>query len=128
MGFIKLNRYGDPAGTAFDPEGVLQMIQGTFSNVKVLPGDQLALSTERAAAQGAADHVVQTLRRNKQAYGPAYAFEIPLEDGKIIEGRARRFDVTFLFGDPLPEDWCKRLRAFLHELGPGKIETEADRQ
>ena len=123
MGIIKLNRYEDPAGVAFDPEMVLQKVRSTFPEVNVLPGDQLALSAESAAAQGAADHVVQTLRRNQQAYGPAYAFEIPFQTGKTIEGRARRFDVTFLFPEPLPDEWQARLVAFLKQLGPGKLET-----
>jgi hypothetical protein len=127
MGFIKLNRYGDPSGCVFDPEAVVEKVRETFPNVNVLPGDQLALGSERAAASGAADHVVRTLRRNQHDYGPAYAFQIGIEGGKTIEGRARRYDVTFLFPDPLEEQWRQRLLGFVRSLGPGRIESADDR-
>jgi hypothetical protein len=93
---------------------------------KCLPGDQLALSAERADALGAADHVVRTLRRNQQDYGPAYAFEIGIGGGGTIQGRARRYDVTFLFADSLAEEWRQRLLAFLQGLGAGRIEEAVD--
>jgi len=126
MGFIKLNRFGDSSGHVFDPDIILQRVRHTFTNVKVSPGDQLALSTERAAAAGAADHVVSALRRNQQDYGPAYAFEIPIDSGGSIQGRARRYDITFLFHEPLTEDWRQRLLGFLKGLGAGKIEQATD--
>ncbi len=123
MGFLKLNRYGDTSGLVFDPDVVVQKAREAFPKIKVVPGDQLALSTDRAAVEGAADHVVQALRRNQENYGPAYAFEIPLNAGEVIQGRARRYDVSFIFPDPLPEKWHKRLFAFLTGLGPGKMEA-----
>jgi len=123
MGFIKLNRYADPRGLVFDAEAVVEKARTTFADVKVVPEDQLALSAERAAAAaGAADHVVRTLRRNQQEHGPAYVFEIGIEGGRMIQGRARRYDVTFVFVDPLPQQWRQRLLAFLHSLGPGRLE------
>jgi len=122
MAFIKLNRYGDPSGSVFDAAAVVETARQTFPNVQVLPGDPLALGAERAAALGAADHVVRTLRRNQQDYGPACAFEIGVEGGETIQGRARRYDVTFLFPDSLAENWRKRLRDFLQSLGAGRIE------
>jgi len=126
MGFIKLNRFDDPCGGVFDPAAVVDMARQTFPGVQVLPGDQLALSAERAATAGAADHVVQTLRRNQQEYGPAYTFEIGTNGGDKIEGRARRYDVTFLFSDPLANEWRQRLLAFLQGLGAGRIEEVPD--
>ena len=126
MGFIKLNRYGDPSGCVFDPAAVVEKARKTFTGVKVLPGDPLALSAERAAASGAADHVVRTLRRNQQEFGPASAFEINTEGGTAIQGRARRYDVTFLFPDPLAEGWRQRLLDFLQGLGAGRIEEAVD--
>jgi hypothetical protein len=126
MGFIKLNRHGDPSGCVFDTAEVIAKVRETFPDVNLLPGDQLALNAERAAASGAADHVVGTLRRNQQEYGPAYAFEIGMEGSGTVCGRARRSDVTFLFTDPLAEEWRLRLRAFLHSLGAGRIEQSAD--
>jgi hypothetical protein len=124
MGFIKLNRYDDPSSCDFDPKAVVERVRDTFAGVQVLPGDQLALSAERAAASGAAEHVVRTLRRNQHEYGPAYAFSIPTEGPTTIQGRARRFDVTFLFPDVLADSWRQRLLAFLQSLGPGRIETD----
>ena len=53
MGFIKLNRYGDPSGSVFDVEAVVCKARETFTGVNVLLGDQLAFSAERAAAVGA---------------------------------------------------------------------------
>lgn len=126
MGFIKLNRYGDPSHSVFDAAAVVEKARQTFPDVQVLPGDQLALSAERADAQGAADHVVRTLRRNQQEYGPAIAFEIGIEGGETIQGRARRYDVTFLFPVSLPALWRQRLFDFLYGLGAGRIEEAAD--
>jgi hypothetical protein len=125
MGFITLNRFGED-DCVFDPETVVQRVQDAFPNVELLPGDQLAMSAERAAAAGAADHVVRTLRRNQQEYGPAYAFEIPVDSGGAIQGRARRYDVTFLFQEPLAELWRQRLVGFLQSLGPGEIQQAPD--
>ena len=126
MGFIKLNRYGDPSGCVFDAAAVVEKARQTFPGVQVLPGDPLALSADRADALGAADHVVRTLRRNQQDYGPACAFAIGIEGGATIQGRARRYDVTFLFADSLAEKWRLRLRDFLQGLGAGRIEEAAD--
>ncbi len=126
MGFIKLNRYGDPNGCAFDVPSVIDKVRAAFSDVTVLPGDQLALAAERAAAAGAGDHIIRTLRRNQEEYGPAHAFAIGIPHGEPIDGRARRHDVTFLFADPLPEEWRQRLVAFLQSLGPGKLEFAPD--
>jgi len=126
MGLIQLNRYGDPRAGVFDPEAVVEKVRETFADVTVLPGDQLALSAERAAASGAADHVVRTLRRNQQDFGPAFAFAIRIEGPATIQGRARRYDVTFLFPDPLAEEWRQRLVRFLQSLGSGRIEQSAD--
>ena len=126
MGFIKLNRYGDPSGCVFDAAAVVEEARQAFSGLQVLPGDPLALAAERAADMDAADHVVRTLRRNQQDYGPAIAFEIGIEGRGTIQGRARRYDVTFLFADPLPEQWHERLFAFLQGLGAGRIEEAVD--
>jgi len=126
MDFIKLNRYGDPCGCVFDPTEVVEKARQAFAGVQVLPGDPLALSVERAATLGAADHVVRTLRQNQQEYGPARAFEISIDGKDMIQGRARRYDVTFLFADPLAEEWRQRLLEFLQSLGPGRIEEAAD--
>ncbi len=125
MGFIKLNRYGDASGCVFDVDAVVHNARSTFANVKVVPGDQLALSAERAAAAGAADLVVQTLRRNQQNLGPAYIFEFSDDGNETIQGRARRYDVTFLYAHPLTELSRQRLLAFLKSLGPGRIEESA---
>lgn len=126
MSFIKLNRYGEPSGGVFDAAAVVEKARETFPEVEVLPGDQLALSAERAAAEGAAEQVVRTLRRNQQDYGPAYAFTIIAEGGEAIQGRARRYDVTFLFSDALSVKWRQRLLDFLKSLGAGRIEQAAD--
>jgi hypothetical protein len=126
MGFIKLNRYGDPCGCVFDAAAVVEKASQTFAGMHVLSGDPLALSAERAATLGAADHIVRTLRQNQQEYGPASAFEIIIEGGGTIQGRARRYDVTFLFEDSLAEEWRQRLLEFLKGLGAGRIEEAAD--
>jgi hypothetical protein len=127
MGFLKLNRYGDPSGCVFDAAAVVEKARQQFPGLRLLPGDPLALSAERAADMGAADHVVRTLRRNQQDYGPACAFEIGIEGEETIQGRARRYDVTFLFADSLAEEWRQRLLAFLQGLGAGRIEEAVDK-
>ncbi len=124
MAVITLNRYGDLSGCVFDAATVVEKARETFPGMKQLPGDQLTLSVERAVAAGAADHVVRTLRRNRQEYGPAYAFEIGTDEAVTIQGRARRYDVTFLFPDSLPEPWREQLLAFLRSLGPGRLESD----
>jgi hypothetical protein len=126
MDFIELNRFDDPSGAVFDAQAVLEKLCEAFPGVRVLTGDPLALAAERAASMGAAPNVVRTLRRNQQSYGPACAFEIDVEGGGMIQGRARRYDVTFLFDDSLTEEWRERIRAFLDGLGTGRIEQGAD--
>ncbi len=126
MDFIELNRFGDPNGSVFDAPAVIEKVRQAFPGVRVLAGDPLALAAERAAATGAAGHVVRTLRRNQQEYGPACAFEIDIEGGGTIQGRARRYDVTFLFDESLAEEWRQRLRSFLQGLGAGRIEVAVD--
>jgi hypothetical protein len=106
---------------------VVDKARQTFPAVNVLPGDPLALAAERAAALGAADHVLRTLRRNQQDYGPSYALTIGIDGGETIQGLARRYDLTFLFPDYLAEKWRqRRLRDFLQGLGAGRIEEAAD--
>ncbi|HYV37749.1 MAG TPA: hypothetical protein VE988_18840 [Gemmataceae bacterium] len=122
MGFIKLNRYADASGRTFDPGEVVAKARAAFSDLKVLPTDQLALGADRAADAASPEHVVRTLRRNQQEYGPAYAFEFDIEGGGRIQGRARRYDVTFHFAVPLTEEWRQRLLTFLQGLGPGRME------
>jgi glutathione S-transferase len=127
MGFIKLNRFGDPNGCVFDAAAVAEKLRRTFPHLRLLPGDPLALSAERAAASGAPEHVVATLRRNQREYGPACGFEIGIEGRETIQGRVRRYDVSFLFADPLTEEWRQRLLDFLRGLGVGRIEEAADK-
>jgi hypothetical protein len=122
MGFLKLNTYGHPSGAVFDPDLVIRKVQEAFPETVVSPGDQLVLAAERAEAGGAARSVVETLRRTAQAHGPAYAFTIPIPGGSL-QGRARRYDVAFLFDEPLPEEWRSRLIEFLTSLGVGKLEA-----
>jgi hypothetical protein len=126
VGFLKLNVYGHPSDAVLDPGTVVQRVEEEFPETTVLPGDQLARSAERAQALGAADQVVDTLRRNSTLYGPAYAFEIPIREGEVLRGRARRHDVTFLFDKPLPEELRQRLLAFLRSFGVGKIEASTE--
>jgi hypothetical protein len=126
MGFLKLNVYGHPSGAVFDPDRVIQKVKERFPETKVVPGDQLALSAERAAAGGAADQVVATLRRTAQSYGPAYAFEIPIPGGRSIHGRARRYDISLLFDDPLPEELRSRFIEWLKSFGVGKLEASTE--
>jgi hypothetical protein len=126
MGFLKLNIYGHPSGAVLDPDQILQKVKEIFPETRVVPGDQLTLSAERAAAGGAAGQVVATLRRNAQSYGPAYAFEIPLPEGRSMQGRARRYDVTLLFDEPLPEELRNRFIEWLKSFGVGKVEASTD--
>jgi hypothetical protein len=126
MGFLKLNVYGHPLGASLDPDQVIQKVTESFPEARVVPGDQLTLSAERATAEGAADHVVATLRHNAQSYGPAYAFEIPLPDGRSIQGRVRRYDVALLFDEPLPEELRSRFIDWLKSFGVGQVEASTD--
>ena len=127
MGFLKLNRFGDPSGSIFDPAAVVEKARQSLAGVTLTPGDPMALSADKASAMGAPEHVVRTLRQNQRNYGPACAFEIDIEGGATIQGRARRYDVTFLFDDTLPAEWRQRLRDFLQGLGAGRIEEAADK-
>jgi hypothetical protein len=125
MGFMTHNRFGDPSLGMFDPATTVDQLRAAFPEIRLLPGDQLALSADRAEAGGFPDLIVRTLRRNQQEYGPAYAFEIDLPEQRKIRGNARRYDVTFLFDDSLDEDWRQRLSDFLHSLGGGRREGAA---
>jgi hypothetical protein len=44
MGFMKLNRFGDPSGCVFDAAAVVEKARQAFPGVQVLPGDPLVLS------------------------------------------------------------------------------------
>ena len=126
MSYMKLNRYGDPTSEVFDPAAVIEKARQAFPDVQVMPGDQLALAADRAEAAGAAEHVVRTLRRNQQEFGPAFSFEIGIGGGKVIQGRARRYDVTLLFPESLSGEWRQQVSDFLRGLGAGRIEEAAD--
>lgn len=137
MEFLDLNLYRHPSGVAFDPAAVIEKVKGSFPEAILLPGDQLAKRAEHAESVAGrlgldtAPIIVETLRRNARAYGPAYAFQIPQPGGKPpIQGLARSVNVQFLFEEPLPEETRNRLIAFLRSLGVGRLEAsrEGERQ
>jgi hypothetical protein len=123
MGFLRLTVYDHPSDAVFDPDAVLQKVQQEFPETVVLPGEQLTLAAEQAQAQEAAGHVVETLRRNARSYGPARAFRVPVPEGASVQGRVRRYDVAFLFDEPLPEALRHRLLHLLRSLGVGRLEA-----
>jgi hypothetical protein len=122
MDFVKLNRYAHPSGAVFEPQTVVEKMKEKFPDSNILPGDQLALSAERAARLGAAGPVVEKLRKNAQTYGPAFALEIPIPGGGMVQARARRYDVTFLFDTNIPKNLRDVLISFLQSLGEGQLE------
>jgi hypothetical protein len=132
MGFLNLSLYQHPAGLAFDPDKVIERVKAAFPEVTVLPGDQLAAEARRAeeffgreledAPEGPARRVVESLRRKACAYGPAYAFHIPLAGGGQLKGVARGVNVQIAFDDPIPDEVRRRLLEFLRSLGVGRLE------
>jgi hypothetical protein len=132
MAFFDLNLYEHPSGAQFDPDAVIQKVKTCFPEATVLPGDQLALRAqhaERIAAQLGSEGsriVTDTLWRNAKLYGPAYAFRIPLAQGKHVEGLARRVNVQFLFEEPLSEGMRERLLEFLKSFGVGRLKASTD--
>src|SRR5438105_4884013 len=119
MAFLNLSLYGHPSGASFDPEVVLRKVRAAFPEATFIPGDRAAAEVESAKKilardlqenpEGPARTVVESLRRKALAYGPAYAFQIPYEGGKPIQGLARRVNVQFLFDESLPEMMRHRL-------------------
>jgi hypothetical protein len=136
MGFLELNLFRHPSGAELDPGAVIRKAQRWFPQALLIPGDQLALRAENAEAlwakelqadpNGRGRIVVDTLWRNAREYGPAYAFRIPLEGAEPVQGVARRYDVIFLFDDPLPTELYNRLLEFLKTFGVGKISRSVE--
>ncbi len=133
MGFLNLSLYQHPSGKSFDPNKVVRKVKAAFPEARVLPGDQLAAEVRRAevalapqlreAPAGPALRVVESLRRKASAYGPAYAFDVPVPGGGTVRGLARSTNVQVLFDDPLPGDIHCRLTEFLMSLGLGRLEA-----
>jgi hypothetical protein len=136
MAFLNLGLHKHPSGLAFDPEKVIQRVRAAFPEATILPGDQLAEETRRAEEalaqqlkdnpDGPARRVVESLRRKAEAYGPAYAFRMPVLGGAEVKGLARSVNVQFLFDEPLPEEVRRRLTEFLRSLGVGRLENSGD--
>ena len=118
-----------------DPHQAIRKLQDWFPEAAVLPGDQLARSVEHAEAffaeelskvgGGPETRVVESLRRKASRYGPSFAFRIPVDPGKAIQGSARRADITFNYDDPLPDRVRERLVEFLKTFGVGRIERSS---
>lgn len=133
MGVLVLNLFEHPSGAVFDPGKVIEEVRAWFPQTKLLPEDQLVLRAEQAEAffadelrsnpDSKARIVIETLRRNAQIYGPAYAFEIPIGPRQIVRGTARRYDLTFLSDEPVPEGVRQRLIEFLKSFGVGSLES-----
>jgi hypothetical protein len=133
MAFLDLNLYGHASRVAFDPAKVIARARLAFPEATFLPGDQAAAEVERAERtlapqlqsdpEGPAHQVLASLRRKACAYGPAYAFLIPQENGEPIQGLARSVNVQFLFTSPLAEATRCRLIDFLKSLGVGRLQA-----
>jgi hypothetical protein len=132
MGFIKLNLYRHGSGATLDPKEAARYLQGFFPEAAFKTGDQLALRAQDAESQfadelrdnpeGPARIVVETLWRNTKEFGPAYAFELPLGPATNLRGTVRRYDITFLFEEPLSAELQDRILAFLKSFGVGRLE------
>lgn len=138
MGFLMLSTFRHPSGVVFEPGESIRVLGEHFPEALVWPGDQLAaeayraedfLAAElRANPESPARSVVEGLRRKARNYGPAYAFEFPLEYATKLRGHARRYDITFLFEQPIGEDMRQRILAFLKSFNVGKITTATAEQ
>jgi hypothetical protein len=136
MGFIELNLYRHPSGATLDPEATLTRLKQCFPETVVIPGDQLAASVKQIEEWTAAERqqnpespyhrVLASERRKAQTFGPAHAFRLPLAGEGPIRGHARKYEVTFLFDQPISEATRQRLITFLHSFGVGRIEASTD--
>jgi hypothetical protein len=121
-----------------DPAASIDKLKEWFPEVTVLPGDQLAASVKQIEEATVAERqknpdsplhsVLESERRKSRTFGPAYAFRLPLPEGGTLRGNARRYNVTFLFDDPLSESLRQRLIAFLQSFGVGWIKASTDDQ
>jgi hypothetical protein len=135
LSFIILDLYESDGKDELDPCEAIMKLQDWFPGTTVLPGDALAQSVERAesffaAAMGkgmsdAEKRVVESLRRKASRYGPALAFEIPVDSVRSIRGSARRVDITFNYDDPLPDPIKERIVEYLKTFGVGRIERSS---
>lgn len=135
MAFIILDLNESEGATELDPRQAVSKLQDWFPEAAVLPGDQLARSVEHAEAffteelsksvSGPETRVVESLRRKASRYGPSFAFRIPVDSSKSIQGSARRVDITFNYDDPLPDPVRERLVEFLKTFGVGRIERSS---
>jgi hypothetical protein len=132
VSFLLLTLYKHPSGAILDPELVIRALRAYFPEAEVLPGDQLAAEADRAEAfladrfranpEAPARRVVASLRRKAETYGPAYAFRIARPGGSPIRGTARRYDLIFLFDEPLSPEFRQRVLTFLKSFGVGRLE------
>jgi hypothetical protein len=132
MSFILLNLHDSERTEELDPDQAIRRLQDWFPGATVLPGDQLARSVEHAESffggptgnrvGDAEKRVVESLRRKSILYGPALAFQIPVDSVRAIRGSARCVDITFNFDDPLPDPIRDRVIEHLKTFGAGRIE------
>jgi hypothetical protein len=135
VSFIILDLNESEGRAELDPHQAILRLQDWFPGATVLPGDQLTQSVERAESFFGAlqsdrmsdpeKRVVESLRRKAHRYGPALAFQIPVDSGRSIQGSARRVDITFNYDDPLPDPLRDRVVEYLKTFGVGRIERSS---
>jgi hypothetical protein len=136
LSFIILDLNESEPRAELDPHQAIKRLQEWFPEATFLPGDQLARSVEHAEAllagptdgtmSGPERRVVESLRRKAILYGPALAFEIPVDSDRWIRGSARRVDITFNYDEPLPDALRNRLVEYLKTFGVGRIERSSE--
>src|SRR5262249_31476415 len=119
-----------------DPHQAIKRLQEWFPAATCLPGDQLTQSVDHAKVLFAGPsgstlsdperRVGESLRRKAGLYGPALAFQIPVDAARWIRGAARRVDITFNYDEPLPDALRNRLVQYLKTFGVGRIEQSSE--
>jgi hypothetical protein len=136
LSFIILDLNESEERAELDPHQAIKRLQEWFPEATCLPGDQLTRSVDHAevlfagppgsSMRGAERRVVESLRRKAGLYGPALAFQIPVDAARWIRGSARRVDITFNYDEPLPEALRNRIVEYLKSFGVGRIEQSSE--
>ena len=122
-----IHSHDDLGGTWFDQDEVIRRLRETFNSIEFGADDPLVQEAERAeeffAQQGGATNpVVTSLRKKAKVYGPALPFSFSTEQGAIVKGLVRRYDIRFTYPASTSAETRQRITELLRSFAIGEVE------
>lgn len=109
----------------FDPIQVVHRLRGAFPELIESPRDYLWETCDYIRkldrSQGA-DGALRIAVRDMQERGPKILFQIPVSDGRLLQGTAERYWIYVSDREDVPPDFRRRFTAFLESLWLQPIE------